>query len=349
MLRYVAIGVCLFSLLRAEIGWAQLRQNDAGWQRGDQANGQAAPRQTTANPNAPQPPGQVNARAVAPPPPPFVLTPQEEAHLDEILILWEQQSSAIKTYKCEFARWEYGSFLGQRPEDVGKHRTKSQGELKYAAPDKGMFKVNSIELYDAKTGGYVKGGPENLEHWVCNGKSIFEINHKEKTRTERPLPPEMQGAAISDGPLPFVFGAKAGRLKQRYWMKDITPKDEVGKTIWLEAFPRYQADAANFKKVEIIIGKDFMPVAIKMFNPAFDPARGNDSTTVFAFDNMSYNRAWDNLFGDFVEPPMPFGYKKIVLQPAMQNPPQRGPASAGSGPANVGGSARLPNRTTTTR
>ncbi|MEX2139847.1 MAG: TIGR03009 domain-containing protein [Pirellulales bacterium] len=309
----------------------RLQAND-GWQRGEEPRGgvRPIPQQSAAQPQNNRP--AVTGQAPPQPRAPFTLTPQEEFRLDQILIAWEKQSSTIKTYKCEFARLEYGAVFGQNPNDQLKPRTDSTGELKYSAPDKGMFKVTSIQFYNPKTGEYDKGSAENLEHWVCDGKSIFEINHKEKTRTERRLPPEMQGTAISDGPLPFVFGAKAATLKQRYWMREIPPPVTAKDEIWLQAFPRFQADAANFKLVEIIIGgKDFMPKAIQMFSPAFDPQRGNDSRTVFSFKKTSFNGALDNVFTDFVGPDVPFHYKKIVLQPAVEQPTASGaPAPRGN-------------------
>ena len=74
----------------------------------------------------------------------------------------------------------------------------------------------------------------------------------------------MQGKAISDGPLPFVFGAKADTLRKRYFMRIITPPG-VTDQIWLESLPRYQADAANFSKVELILqARDLMPFAIQI-------------------------------------------------------------------------------------
>jgi hypothetical protein len=151
----------------------------------------------------------------------------------------------------------------------------------------------------------------------------------------------MRGAAISDGPLPFVFGAKAATLKQRYWMREITPPAEQQTSIWLQAFPRFQADAANFKYVEIIIGrKDFMPKAIQMYSPAFDPEKGNGSRTVFDFQKTSFNGRLDNVFTDFVGPDVPFHYKKIVLQPLLDQPP----AANIQQPRRDERSAQAPNR-----
>jgi len=295
------------------------------WQPGQEPSRGAAQR---VGPNQSAPAGmprQGQAPVAPQPRMPFALTQQEEANLDHILLAWERQSSKIKTYKCSFSRLEYGRpFDGTKlPKDkYGQtvYLTAAEGELKYSAPDKGMFKVTAIELFNTKMGKHEPGGPENLEHWVCDGRSIFQIDHKERTRTERPLPPEMQGQAISDGPLPFVFGAKAATLKQRYWMREIRSPDPA-ETIWLQAYPRYQADAANFKYVEIIMGsKDFMPRAIQMFGTAYNPQQGNEDRVVFSFKSISYNGRLDNVFTDFVEPDVPFHYKKIVL-PAVGQPP----------------------------
>jgi TIGR03009 family protein len=302
-----------------------------GWEPGQEPVGGAAQR---LSPNQSIPaaaPGQGRPAAIQPRMP-FALTPQEEANLDHILLAWERQSGKIKTYKCDFTRLEYG-----RPADSSKlpkdahgqtlYLTKADGELKYSAPDKGMFKVTEIELYNTKTRKYEAGGPENLEHWVCDGRSIFQIDHKEKTRTEQPLPPEMHGQAISDGPLPFVFGAKAATLKLRYWMREI-PSPHPADTIWLQAFPRSQSDAANYRYVEIIMGcKDFMPRAIQMFGTAYNPREGNEDRVVFSLKNVSFNGRFDNVFSDFVGPDVPFHYKKIV-RPAVGQP-----ATAGAPPA----------------
>jgi TIGR03009 family protein len=295
-------------------------QSNDGWQRGEEPHGnqQRVPNHPGAGPPGINPP----AHSAPQPRAPFFLSPQEQANLDQILAAWERQSSTIKTYKCDFTRFEYSTPFGQKaqPDQQPTPRTISTGVLKYSAPDKGMFMVSEIQILNPKTGKYESGGPDDLEHWVCDGKSIFEINHKQKTRTEKPLPPQMQGAAISDGPLPFVFGAKAATLKQRYWLREITPAG-VTDAIWLEAHPRFQADAANFRFVEVIIGrKDFMPKAIQMYNPAYDPKRENDSRTVFDFQKTSFNGRFDNVFKDFVGPDVPFHYKKIVLQPLIDQP-----------------------------
>jgi len=154
------------------------------------------------------------------------------------------------------------------------------------------------------------------EHWVCNGSSIYEFRHAEKQLRETKLPPELQGKAISDGPLPFVFGAKADTLKKRYWMRIITPPNVQGQS-WLEARPRFQADAANFSKVELILlGRDLMPAAIQIYKP------GGKDRDVYQFDPATniFDRGLD-LIRDFSRPATPFGYRYILEDQQGQQPP----------------------------
>ena len=105
------------------------------------------------------------------------------------------------------------------------------GVIKFKPPDQGRFEVTKMHEYDPN----VKKGPkeplltevkENLENWVCDGKAIHEFvpNSDGKGGEHRihPIPQEMQGEAIADGPVPFIFGAKAEKLKARYWIKEST-------------------------------------------------------------------------------------------------------------------------------
>jgi hypothetical protein len=107
--------------------------------------------------------------------------------------------------------------------------------------------------------------------------------------------------------LPFVFGAKADTLKKRYWMRIITPPNATDQ-MWLEALPRFQADAANFSKVELILrSRDLMPFAIQIFKP------GGRDQDVYQFDpNTNLIDKGLDLFRDFAKPSTPFGYKYIL-------------------------------------
>ncbi|MFM8291975.1 MAG: TIGR03009 domain-containing protein [Planctomycetia bacterium] len=283
--------------------------------------------------------GAVHGQAVAPPPAapvaqapaaPPPLAPRDQAALDQLLAAWEARSAAVRTWSCTFFKWEYNAWS---PADEKGERlafAESTGELKYGAPDKGLFRVKESKQWNPQTRRYEVRGGESGEHWVCNGESIFEFRHADRQLRETKLPPEMRGKAISDGPLPFVFGARADTLKKRYWMRVITPP-AVQDQIWLEALPRFQADAANFSKVELILqARDLMPFAIQIYKP------GGQDRDVFQFDPRTslIDKGLD-LFRDFAKPTTPFGYKYILedVPTAQPAPPPSGPRPAV--PANL--------------
>ena len=274
-----------------------------------------------ASAQAPAAPAPAQARvaaavptSVAPAPPP-ALTPEQQAALDRLLAAWEARNAAVRTWSCTFHKWEYNAWS---PADAAGERlafAESTGELKYAAPDKGLFRVKESKQWSPEARRYEVRGGDAGEHWVCNGESIYEFRHTERQLRETKLPPEMRGKAISDGPLPFVFGAKAETLKKRYWMRIITPAD-VTDQIWLEALPRFQADASNFAKVELILqARDLMPFAIQIHKP------GGQDRDVYQFDPRTnlIDKGLD-LIRDFARPVTPFGYTFIVDDPAAGGP-----------------------------
>jgi TIGR03009 family protein len=273
---------------------------------------------TAQPPGGPPSPGPAQPAAAQPP----QLTPQQAAALDQLLAAWETRNASVRTWSCTFHKWEYNAWS---PAGAGGDRlafAESTGELKYAAPDKGLFRVKQSKQWNPETRRYELRGGEAGEHWVCNGESIYEFRHTERQLRETKLPPEMRGKAISDGPLPFVFGAKADTLKRRYWMRLITPPD-VRDQIWLEALPRYQVDAANFSKVELILqARDLMPFAIQIHKP------GGQDRDVYQFDpNTNLIDRGLDLIRDFARPVTPLGYT-YVLDDASGAGPGATPAAA---------------------
>lgn len=274
------------------------------------------------------------------------LEPEHQRYLDDILRYWEKSSSSIQRYKCKFQRWEYDPVFG--PRDT--HVSYSTGIIQYATPDKGLFKVEKIQHYTPpKAKGeepkYVTREGEFGEHWVCDGQSVFKFDHDRKQLIESKIPPDMRGQAIVDGPLPFLFGARADKIKARYWIHVITPSDAKGE-YWLEAFPKQQSDAANFKKIEVIIDEaDFLPKAIQVFLPEYNE-RTNPVRSVFMFsDRRKNNHILDPLgiFNEnFARPKLPKGWEKIVAEPGRdaESPP---PA------ASKGNQAKKPSSRTTTK
>jgi TIGR03009 family protein len=247
------------------------------------------------------------------PPGPPQLTPQDEAQVDRILKLWEQRSAAVKTFDCSFKRWEYDPVFG--PADAP--RFEDLGSIKYAAPDKGMFQVQQM----VQNGKVVAIEPQRAEHWVCDGKAVFQYNHAKKELTEYRLPPDLQGKAIADGPLPFLFGARADKLKQRYFLRIVTPPEVQGQQTWLEAFPRFQQDAANFQRAELrLTNQNMTPFALQLYSP-----NGKNHTS-YQFYEIVINDPLRLLKGDPFHAGTPSGWQKIIREPGTAQASRLPPA-----------------------
>lgn len=230
--------------------------------------------------------------------PPFVLQPNEQGQVNRVLKAWEQASAQVKTFECTFRRWQYNNVF-----DNGSKPLVHDGVMKYAAPDKGLFRVDG----------------DRPEQWICDGQSVFEFNYQRKELIEHRLPPELQGKSIVDGPLPFMFGAQAEKLSQRYYLR-IVQQNDPGQ-IMLEAFPRLQRDAANFSRVFVMLDvKTLQPTAVKIFEPS------GQSQTVYAFQNPLVNFKDPLIFlkGDpfFAKPPG-LDWRRVVDQPATARQAKR--------------------------
>lgn len=263
-------------------------------------------------------------------------SPEEEKYIGDLLKYWEFSSGKIKRYKCNFTRWEYDPVFGPGANEKGivPAKTIATGVVQYESPDKGMYQVQ--QLFDfgppKQPGGqpqYVPRKNDEGEKWICNGQYVYEFDFPRKRLLAKELPPEMRGTAIADGPLPFLFGVKADKVKERYWLRVITPKNAI-EEYWLEAWPKRREDAANFKKVEVIIDeKDFLPKAIQIFATNYDP-RKNQSRTAFTFENRETKDSNFNLNifkRAFHEPKTPKGWTAEVVK---YQPPQDPRAAARS-------------------
>lgn len=254
-------------------------------------------------------------------PPSFVpLSAAHQQYLDKVLMYWQIRTDKVKTYRLEFERWEFDTVFGP----ANTFKTYATGQIKYSDPDKGMFKVNQVLNYTPPTAAdqkakYLKSKDGHGEHWICDGRSVFEFDYQNKRVIQQILPPSMRGKAIADGPLPFLFGANAKEIKDRYWLQIITPSSSK-EEYWLEAYPKTMADAGSFLKVHIIIAeKDFLPKGLVVFDRNFKAGK-NHSRTVFNFKKRETNFGSTldklNVFHrNFYEPAVPKGWKKEVRQP----------------------------------
>jgi len=329
--------------------------------------------QTIAQPRAVQPsaaqsaaggvaPGPAPQSAVAPavpqaPPWAAQMSIEESKWIDSVLRYWESRSDKVNLFECRFQRWDYdGGFVDA---DQKRHpRTYAEGTIKYQQPDKGLYHIEKLvsvmppDMPGGKPQEVVQN-PDVGEHWICDGEKVYSFEANKKQVTVTPLPPEMRGKAIADGPLPFMFGAKAETIKARYWIHEVParPAEKKKGKYWLEAVPKSRQDAQNFKQVRIVLDElDYLPESLEIFAPNYDPPR-NDARQTYVF---SQRLAKDDatikdmirqgldplgLFRrDFFDPRIPIGWKKVVQDgvplpqqatppPQQASPPPRQPLS----------------------
>jgi TIGR03009 family protein len=297
------LGWCfVLALVLAEPAWGQTHPLRGPAPSGDavEPDQPVQPQLPTLVPRAPQQ-SVAPSGPSQPPPPPFTLTPQEEAKVDRVLNQWEERNRNTKTFDCRFKRWMYDVVFGS----ASQAKFVDIGVIKYAAPDRGMFRVEATE----KDGKETPIEDARTEHWISDGKSIFEFSPAKKQLIEHKLPPDLQGKAIADGPLPFLFGTEAQKLKQRYWIRNITPSD-VQDRIWLEAYPRFQQDKANFHHAHFIITVPGMsPFALRLYQP------NEKDYTVYQFYDVVVNDPFRLFKGDPFRAFTPLGWQKLVEEP----------------------------------
>ncbi len=277
---------------------------------------QAAPAARTAQAPA-RPPQQPPA-----PPKGFELTAAQQQELDQLLDAWEQAGKAIENFEVQFRRLEYTNLPPNAPPGAKPAPpVESTGEIKYKAPDKGLYVARDDK------------GVE-VDRWVTDGKTIYEFrpDPKEPMVVAHHLPPELQGKGIVDGPLPFLFGTEAAKLKARYWIR-VVNLEKAPDQVMLEVKPRFMEDARNYEKAQVILRrKDLSMVGLQVFYP------GGRIRKVHSFGEASINQsgALAILQKDFSKPSIPFGWK-LLEDPA---PGAGAPAQQPAGnPAN---NARAP-------
>ncbi|QDU58882.1 hypothetical protein [Aeoliella mucimassa] len=285
------------------------------------------------------------------PMPPFVVPVEHQRWLDQVLAKWESDSNQVKNFSCEFERARY-NINGPDPNRVSLF-AKEKGKLSYHKPDKGSFEIVESLVWMPKSrpatdpnqpvqpqpqqplGEYAKpvdnkGNELPGEHWVSNGKNIYQYRtHTDpKQLVVTPIPPDLQGENIVEGPLPFLFGAKAADLKERFWFepaKDLCRDGYIG----LHAKPKRQADAAEYSDVWVALrnepGKPLMPAGIRIVYPS-DPRQPMWDQFVFDLEGSNVNSMLASAMNSlFSEPTTPFGWKRVVEQM-----PQQAQASSGT-------------------
>jgi TIGR03009 family protein len=253
---------------------------------------QGVPVQGMQHPGAQAPAAQGGgSRQQVPMPPrpqaPFQLSQAEFEQLFQVLKVWEAQGDRVETMRADLVLFTEDRVFNQK--------SQQRGHLEYAKPDKGLYRVFDEE------------GKNTIAHWMCDGQSIYEYKHDEQKLIERTLPPELQGQGIANGPMPFLLGAKADQLLQRYYLRLVTPQELANSQIWIEAYPKYQQDAANFRRATVILIKETMQLdAVELYEP------NGKQRTVHKLVNVKVNDRLNFIRGADFKATLPRGWTKVV-------------------------------------
>jgi TIGR03009 family protein len=218
------------------------------------------------------------------------MTPQQQQELDRVLLDWEKKTAIITKLRGEHYRYEYDSvFLVEK---------RAKGEFWYEAPDKGRIDFNDKETASLDSPP-PKSGPNDQPYqvqleppsiWSCDGANIWQLNITDKSYDQIQIPLHARGENIMDGPLPFLFGMKAEKAKQRYMMTlgaRHNTKDRDGRTIYhIVAKPTLADDASNWSQAEAMLDSQYcLPKAIRLL----DPAGSTETVYVFPLEKMHAN------------------------------------------------------------
>ncbi len=243
--------------------------------------------------------------------------------LERILKEWEQKTAKITKLRGVHQRYEYDYVFLQEKRAVGS--------FWHESPDKGRIDFNYKEEPNIPPGGVnnAKRAPngkpfqvtaEPPTMWVCTGSEILSVDVDNKTIDQIEIPPPDRGENIMDGPLPFLFGMQAEKLKARYQMslgQMNGSKGRDGRPIYhLVASPLLQADARNWQRAEVRLDAEYcLPVAIRLI----DPSGNKETVYVFPLRNMKANSQWAAIMPNPFKPRLN-GFK---VQQAQQAAPER--------------------------
>jgi hypothetical protein len=239
------------------------------------------------------------------------------AELEDLLVQWEVKSANIHRLRGDFMRYVYDMvYLGE---------TRAVGRFFYEAPDQGRmdFGPRSNDEVPPRTDeqkGQFTLQPQSKERWICNGKEVFIIDDDKRLFDLVHIPLQQQGRNIMNGPLPFLFGMKAEQAKARYslqlgdrhWPNGaiVTEKEkQVRKDpqYHIIALPRHLDDRREWRRAEVVLTPDFLPMAIKLFS-----ATGQKETVYLFFPGRAMwvnERLWIPNPNPFNDRP-PAGYVK---------------------------------------
>jgi len=206
------------------------------------------------------------ANAFVPPPERYKLSENDKLKLDEFLTHWENFGKGIKQVSCDVHMMEFDG--GVLQQDSKKPVAHTWGLFRFKAPNQLLYHIKGEFSYaNVDSGGEAtwKEGQNELKI-VLDGKSITQYDYTNKKAVVYPLAEDEQNLDLTmdNGQFPLFFVAKAETLKNRFYLRLVTPAAKRQSEVWIEAFPRYARDAQQFQSIVVILGlKDMQPTYMR--------------------------------------------------------------------------------------
>lgn len=223
-------------------------------------------------------------------------TMQVSVEMEQVLQAWEVKSAKFQRLQGTHDRYVYQPTVGLE--------VRATGQYFFEAPDRGRIDIEPVKIPEGTEGSRsdLQGRPmrvtsAELEIWVADGAQVLGLTDSlgEKNYSRVEIPPNMRGENVADGPLPFLFGISAAKMKARYRL-EFGPQHNLdpakGATaVHVVAYPTRPADAQNWQRAEVLLEpKYFLPRAIRLKDGI-----GQDATeTVYVFNlqEMKANQKW---------------------------------------------------------
>ncbi len=226
-------------------------------------------------------------------PAPFTLKPEEQTQLNEFLTRWEQFGQGIKRVSCDVHVREYDGGVFHQDSRIPMRHT--WGQFRYIAPNKLLFHIRGEFTYIASTQGeepkQVYKPNSNETKMVFDGKCLTQYDFQKKVAMVFPIPEEERNYDLTMNNLfPVFFIAKADLLKEKFYLRIVTPADKIQNDVWIEAAPRFATDAQEYKSLIILMRlSDLQPYFLRKTNP------NGKSHSDLEFQNIAINKGLWNV------------------------------------------------------
>jgi hypothetical protein len=240
-------------------------------------------------------------------------TKDEAKKIDAALAAWARHAQSMKLVDCEFARWEYAPWPGIA-DAKGQLQAHAISWGKIAIRPKGTWEFEVVEFRDFNrvTGKYDKARRAD-EHWMFDGRDLWEISTARKSITQLPAGAAFFGIRFDSFFAPIrlaLLGDKADAVRRAYDVRDVTAAQFAANEVWLQLTPRDAEARRLYSNFDLVLKlPDMLPHAIRMVSA------GGGSVSVLEFRKLKYN----NVFAPAIKRPGPPEGWKVNLIVEVQH------------------------------